>query len=724
MIYVKDAKYKPISVPAVRKGGHYDKGEKKPVYLNVAAGFDIECSNYEIGEDRFAPMYIWQMQIGVDQPVYYGRTWKELQDFCKMLQRKYNLHQKRILPVYVHNLKYDFQSMWHYFKWTKAFAMKYREPTTLLCDYGIEFRDSLVLSGSSLEQTAKTLTKHKVRKLTGDVDHRLARHYLTPLTEAEMAYCENDVRIITAYIDEQIETYGDVTKIPMTNTGRVRRFTRQKCLAPGVKDYYKRLMKSTKLSAESYELCKLAYMGGFTHAAIDKVRKIHDNVHSYDFASSYPSVMMSEKFPMTSFKRLDLTPDRADGESEQDYRARCVVEGQRRLAKALKTKACLISMTMFNVSPKFGHEFAISISRCVGVEYENGEPKGFDVFNGRVVSADRIELHVTEVDFEIIQQCYNFDLYIERVYVADKDYLPRPILEAVLELYQDKTTLKGVKGKESEYLLKKGMLNSVYGMCVTRIDREEIVFENGEWRVEALDITESVERENNSRSRFLYYPWGVWIAAYARRNLWDGILELGKDYIYSDTDSIKFTGDHSEYIAKFNKEIVEKIDQTCKHYGFDPEASRPLGKQMGIWDYEGTYKHFKTLGAKQYIVQKQNGEFEITVAGLPKKAGCDYIVGLEPSEYAKTTKCPEMFNFNSMLKIPPNRSGKLLHTHQDIPVKHTITDYLGNSVEVECLSSTHLGEVGFKFGAQDDIALAEEIALNALCGKVVRYAEN
>ena len=50
--------------------------------------------------------------------------------------------------------------------------------------------------------------------------------------------------------------------------------------------------------------------------------------------------------------------------------------------------------------------------------------------------------------------------------------------------------------------------------------------------------SEEIQKYNDSKNRFLYYAWGIWVTAYARRNLWTGILAVGKDYIYSDTDSI------------------------------------------------------------------------------------------------------------------------------------------------------------------------------------------
>ena len=51
----------------------------------------------------------------------------------------------------------------------------------------------------------------------------------TPITPEELKYCYNDVKIICCYIDEQRKIYGNIAKIPLTNTGRVRKFVRDNC---------------------------------------------------------------------------------------------------------------------------------------------------------------------------------------------------------------------------------------------------------------------------------------------------------------------------------------------------------------------------------------------------------------------------------------------------------------------------------------------------------------
>ena len=99
--------------------------------------------------------------------------------------------------------------------------------------------------------------------------------------------------------------------------------------------------------------------------------------------------------------------------------------------------------------------------------------------NGRIVSADKIGLTITDVDYELIKATYDFDLVsIGTCYKYNRGYLPKPFIESILHLYEQKNLLKGVKGKEVEYLKSKGMLNSCYGMCVTDIVRNSYVYDN------------------------------------------------------------------------------------------------------------------------------------------------------------------------------------------------------------------------------------------------------
>lgn len=198
-------------------------------WANVPAAFDIEASSFYIGEPprKAACMYIWQMGIGGF--VTTGRTWEQLTRLLAVLRTVLKLDSDKRLIIYIHNLAYEFQWIRKKFDWDNVFLTSEREP--IYCRWGgIEFRDSMILAGGkSLKKVGEDLKKYPCQKMVGDLDYELVRSSYTPLTDKELKYCENDVRVLMSYIQEKIETDGDVTKIPLTNTGYVRRYTRDAC---------------------------------------------------------------------------------------------------------------------------------------------------------------------------------------------------------------------------------------------------------------------------------------------------------------------------------------------------------------------------------------------------------------------------------------------------------------------------------------------------------------
>lgn len=655
------------------------KTNKKVTYLNIESAFDIETTSYINEGEKSAFMYIWMFGLGLGKEIFYGRTWEEFLDLCERLQHYFGLNENRRLVIYVHNLGYEFQFMCNYFTWENVFAINERKPIKALCSYGIEFRDSYILSGYSLANTAKNLTTHKVRKLEGDLDYSLIRHQSTQLTDRELGYCSNDIEIILAYINEQIAQYSDITKIPLTNTGRVRKYVKDNCYYTntnhrksnrGKYQRYRQIMSDLTLDKPTYIQLKRAFMGGFTHSNPNHTNKTLENVASIDLTSSYPTVMLADKFPMSRAKELNITS----------------VE---ELKKAMSLYCLVFDLKLEGLRNTLKYESYISESKC----FKMVKPV---VNNGRVYDAEMIQTTITDVDFNIIEKVYEWDkISIANVRGFVKAYLPKSIIESILNLYQDKTTLKGVEGKEVEYLLSKGMLNSVYGMCVTDVVKDEHVF-NETWGIERVDVDEKIDEYNKSKNRFLFYPWGIWVTAYARRNLWTAILNIGDDYIYSDTDSIKMLNfdKHKEYVEKYNKHIGKKLADMMEHYKLNvdllaPKTIQGKAKPLGIWEFEGNYSHFKTLGAKRYLV-KENGEFHLTVAGLSKKNGINHMVNICGGD------TEQVFNiFNDNLYIPADKTGKMTHTYIDTEKEMFVVDYDGVEERVLTLSGIHLEPCDF-----------------------------
>lgn len=643
---------------------------KKITYYNVPAAFDIEVSSfYQDGEKR-ACMYVWQ--FGILNWVTYGRTWDEYKAFIQVLSTILNLNSQKRLVVYIHNFAYEFQFMRKRFMWDKLFFLEERKPVYGIVG-GIEYRCSLKLSSKSLMNVGEDLQKYKVHKKMGDLDYSLIRTSKTPLTETELGYCEADIRVLLAYIQEKIETDKNVSLIPLTNTGYVRNFCRKSCFERYTR--YRGLMSELTLEPAEYSQLKRGFAGGFTHASAKYNDKILCNVGSFDFTSSYPSVMLAEKFPMS---RSQLVTH---------------IETEEQLNKYLSKYCCLMDVELKNVIPTNDYDHPISYSKLLNVEAPV-------VDNGRIVSAKSLTITCTEQDYFVFTEFYSWDeINIKKFRIYKKAYLPTAFVKSILELYKRKTQLKDVDGEEINYMISKNMLNSAYGMTVTDIVRDEIGYENDEFSSTKPDINEAIDKYNNSKRRFLFYPWGVWVTAYSRANLFSGILACGEDYIYSDTDSIKILHpeNHWDYINAYNEEVNKKLLKAAEFHRIDPSDFSPLNKNgkpkpIGVWDYEGAYDRFKTIGAKRYIIQCGDN-FKLTVAGVNKAKARDYLV----------ETCRDPFDgLRDGLCVPAEYSGRLTLTYIDDPISGEVRDYLGNIGEFSELSCIHMEPSEYKLTLSDE----------------------
>lgn len=668
----------------------YDK-RSKAYYYDISCALDTETSNLiKDDEHKYSWIYIFQIMIG--DVFITCRTFPELKTIFGNLKTMYNLSEKQRLIIYIHNLPFEFQFMRTEFQTSELLARKNRSVfKVFLTEFGIELRDSLILSGMSLAKTAENLTSHNIRKLKGDLDYNLIRLPTTPITPTEMGYCYNDVKIICDYIDEQRSMYGDIAKIPLTNTGRVRRFVKQNCFHTEINPQthkkcipYKNLMERLTLEVSEYAYAKQAFLGGYTHANPRYSKKLLKDVHSIDFTSSYPTVMISEKYPMSkgAFIKLDMW-------DYQDF------------ISFLKDRVALVMVEIWDMEtrPEIPDDY-ISSSRL----FEHG--KNIMKNNGRVHKADYVKLIVTSVDLAQIVICYKYTkIHIIDGYFYYTDYLPREIIESILELYQKKTTLKGVKGKETEYLLSKGMLNSCYGMCVTDIVSDEEVCDETGWHEIPADIDKCINQYNENPNRFLSYIWGVFVTAYARNNLFNGIRTISIDYVYCDTDSIKFLNKskHDAYINDYNNEIIRKCRACLDYYNIDydelcPKTIKGVKKQIGVWDYEGKYEYFKTLGCKRYLTYA-NGSYDLTCAGLPDKNGLTALL-------KDGTDVDEVFNrFSDDFAVDSEHAGKLAHFYNDEPYKINVIDYNGFRGTIDCKSCVVLFPVGFSINGSIEYKL-------------------
>ena len=497
--------------------------------------------------------------------------------------------------IYVHNLSYDWVFIRKYLfdeygTPIKQLNTKSHYPIRIEFSNGLILRDSLILSQKSLDKWARDMGVEHL-KASGKWDYEKIRSQSEQFTADELEYIEHDTLAGVECIDALAEQlHHRLYAMPYTATGIVREEARKIGKAYHAHDEFEKITPDFNV----YLLLEQCFHGGFTHANRYMINElITDQVRCYDFKSSYPYVMLTEKYPMRRFK---------------PYKKLCTIED---LLKQSEKYGFITKLIM--VKPRLKNEFepmpVLQYSKLIrSINAIND--------NGRVLCAGYVEIYVTEVTLNLISEQYIYDkaVCIENYY-SKKEYLPRWFTDYIFKLFTDKCELDGVD--PLNYMLSKAKLNSCYGMCVQKAiqdDIEEFYYVN-EYHTTSNYTEENYEKYRTSRARFLPFQWGVWVTEYAMQNL--HILgSMCDKWIYSDTDSVFGSGFDDQKISEYNDNCRKKL--TANGYGSVMVGDKEF--TLGVAELDKQCEEFKTLGAKRYAYRSaKDHELHITVAGVPKK---------------------------------------------------------------------------------------------------------
>ena len=585
---------------------NYNRRKKvdKTLFRNCMCAFDIETTYLDEIEQSI--MYIWQfavMDLRTDNIWYcFGRTWNE---FIELLNSFY--HDGITIMIWVHNLSYEFQFLRHWLPFVKdkVFSLKSRKVVRADID-GIQFRCSYIQTNKSLDAFTKDMgVVHQ--KFSGVIfDYSKKRFPWTEMTQEELQYCCNDVVGLLEAMRVRMKMENDTLySLPLTSTGYVRRLAKN-----AMKSYNYNQLHAMMCNEDVYRLLRLEFRGGDTHANRYHVNQILENVASFDRASSYPDVMLNYRFPMSAFTPRMIT-DIEELERKCKVRDCCFI--------AVFTITHLQQRDIYYGAPYLSLDKAVEISGQV-------------VDNGRVLSADKAVYVFNDIDWKIVKSEYVGEVEISQVYIAKYGYLPRAFRDLVIDLFHKKTSLKNVEGQELNYMRSKELINSLYGMCAQNPVKPDVIYMDESEQAfkleEIVDIGEKLEKYN--KKAFLLYAWGCWVTAWARLKLKEMINIVGDNFVYCDTDSVKFLvrDDYKRIIRKieeYNKGLKE-LSISNNGYATDKKG---IVHYLGVYEYEETYKKFKTLGAKKYAYVHEDGTFGITIAGVPKKAGAREMEKIE-----------------------------------------------------------------------------------------------
>lgn len=603
-----------------KKFKYVPRCKKDNKIVDVYISFDIETSTIKEIEQSF--MYSWCIGIN-DTDIIRGTTWKQFLYTLIKIKSHSKPHDKYIIYVYNLDFEFGFLRGIYNFSSEEVFALEpHRILKCFMMNGTFEFRCAHKLVGIQLNLYNFMLQeKVPLQYLkTGFYDYDKIRFSDSKLKRHEKIYIRNDCIGLNIALKSYIESRGyNLRTVPLTITGFLRVKFRQEMRIQIGQNFFTERAPSEPL------LIKLHYSfrGGNTHSNSLYIGKLLRCVYTYDIKSDYPAQLYYKKFPVTPFKEV----------LKEDYKE---VLYNTKLAKLIKIVFSDIRLKDFFTAVPY-----IPISKCMGLT------RNCVVDNGRLRSCDDpFVMWLTDIDFNIISKQYDFSFEIMEVYASVYDFLPEAIRNFVFKIFEGKETID----KDAvEYKIYKGLLNSIYGDFVMYPLKPELLY-----RGETYDIQ---ERDNKYYDKYIkkntkLYQWGVWCTALARQQLQDMIDAIPfKDFVYCDTDSIKFIGEHN--FSKFENYNKENFDTEHLKLGWYTE------------DKPFRYDSFKTFGAKKYAYEV-NGKIHITVAGVPK-SGAQELVTLDDFKLGK------VFEKTGKKRIKHNENyGQYNIKNHDVYIRHNI----------------------------------------------------
>ena len=537
---------------------------KQKEYKNIIT-FDIETTT--LSKER-APMYIWQ--VNVNGCNFYGRYWEEFEELVDYLKSLPHLTY-----IWVHNLKFEFhylQSRFNFFN-DDLICVKTHSVIRAKTE-NVIFRCTYAMTNESLKDVIKENDLHdekgnKLKKLEGwKFDYKKIRHSETELTPFELEYCREDVNTLYYYIKKISADYPNYDKIPLTATGFMRELYADNIERYGDKSYVSDKVKLFMVTdLDKFRMLQSAFAGGYTHGDMKFINTKIENVRSRDKASFYPSTSVRKKFPY-GFKEIKDENAYWKMYADNDKYGNC--------------KYALLATFKFNNLRAKGTKTYLSIHKAEKLDgvkqiygsYYIKDKKTPDDDNGRIYSCKSCVYTLTECDMHVIDEVYEYDSkeYINGMW-SRKKYLPTSFVMTILELYKDKTKLKGVLDRIGEYFAKKGKLNACYGCSVENPLKSIIVYLAESYEFEEVEYGDETNEElavlrdlikKHSIKRKMLYQWGVYITAYCREEIMLHSLALGDLAKYSDTDSIKYN--YNEYTEKYFEDFAVKTVKKNHYY--------------------------------------------------------------------------------------------------------------------------------------------------------------
>ena len=260
---------------------------------------DIETSEYtEEIDGREIPTAVWLSYAycnlycidGCREESIFFRDWSELRSIFNRFSQRFPNYK---IYCFVHNLSYEFDFLIKNVSRPAKILTNssHHVISSTLEDFPqIELRCTYMLSGKSLRDLGEMVG---LKKLESKYQQILPTD---KVPEKDMEYCKRDNDVCAKYIFTQIKEFGVLRNIPYTKTGRVRKV---------FNEFYKQYYPNNDCEWDLYppENCYTAMNDAFAGGCVFTnplfTGRVMKNVRSFDITSSYPYVMLKEKYPYT-----------------------------------------------------------------------------------------------------------------------------------------------------------------------------------------------------------------------------------------------------------------------------------------------------------------------------------------------------------------------------------------------------------------------------------------
>lgn len=654
------------------------QSKRSELYLRCGGGYDTESTTVTdtAGKPLFA--FVYHIQIMINGSYIYFRDIGLLTPFLKELAegvRKFRAKKKQPkLIIWVANLSHEYA----FFKKqiaaagiTDLFAKTARTPLKIEVCGCIEFREAIGLFGNSLEDIAHKNTK--TQKLKGDLDYDLIRTPDTPIKKApekghehsEYEYMRNDVKILDELSEVAFKKFTDQKlKIPMTSTGILR----QECKNMINIIRFEEIMNSKLMPITEHEYFmqrKFMYAGGLSGTSPIYAGEFIKHSKCADIVSDYPAQMNHHLFPAGELRET----------APQNYN---------KLGSKFR-----IMLFVCDIRAKTAHSV---LSKHKIVNFDNdkhcrgiGRARSAIVLNGKVWSANNVCLLMNNTELKGLKELYHFrNIRLLRLwYFTEKKKAPYHLRKCMNKYYLRKQELKEQGLDETiEYKICKAMVNSFYGMSVTKLYDCIYKWSEGEQKIVEAASDRPYDRQ---REHVWLNPYvGYWTTTYARCILFHYIAKYPELILQYDTDSLYYITEPSQVkLLKTRdctaQELIDAFESDLREYSeMMHEKNMRIFKgdkhflTLGSWDIDKEDSTgFKGLGAKRYLVRKADGKLKPTVAGMRKSAFVKYIKesGADPFEF-----------FSENMKLDRMKADKLASAYYDGEEEKAvkIKDYRGH----------------------------------------------